>query len=169
MNGFSDHLYTHDSELQVLTVLSLISTVHKSPQYSLSLSVAYCVFSRFLATASNSGDFFIFTCWGTFYSLPYRTLNWQLTWSPQLSPRHGPHRKRCYFRMLTASAGMCSRHAETGCVTPSIMNPLPLQRVYKLQCVGTEVLTAVVMYTSVFWDIKPCGPLKVTSIFRVGW
>jgi hypothetical protein len=27
--------------------------------------------------------------------------------------------------------------------------------------VGSEVLTAVVMKSSVFWDITPCGPLKV--------
>jgi hypothetical protein len=40
---------------------------------------------------------------------------------------------------------------------------------------GFEVLTAVVMRSSVFWDITPCSPLKATdvseehvaSIFRV--
>jgi hypothetical protein len=41
--------------------------------------------------------------------------------------------------------------------------------------VGFEVLTGVVMKSSVFWDITPCSPLKVSrrseehigSIFRV--
>jgi hypothetical protein len=44
--------YTHHSELQVITVLSLISTLHSSPQYPLSI-FQYAVFSRSLATASN--------------------------------------------------------------------------------------------------------------------
>jgi hypothetical protein len=49
---------THDFELQVITALSLISTVHISPQQLLSLFPAWYVFTnRSLATASNSGDF----------------------------------------------------------------------------------------------------------------
>jgi hypothetical protein len=31
--------------------------------------------------------------------------------------------------------------------------------------VGFEVLTAVVMKSSVFWDITPCSPLKVNRCF----
>jgi hypothetical protein len=44
-------------------------------------------------------------------------------------------------------------------------------------CVGFEALSAVVMKSSLFWDITPCSPLKVNrrfvseehvaSIFRV--
>jgi hypothetical protein len=30
---------------------------------------------------------------------------------------------------------------------------------------GSEVLTAVVMKSSIFWDITPCSPLKVTGRF----
>jgi hypothetical protein len=30
-------------------------------------------------------------------------------------------------------------------------------------CVGSEVLTAVVMKSSIFWNITPCSPLKVNS------
>jgi hypothetical protein len=33
------------------------------------------------------------------------------------------------------------------------------------QYVGFEVITAVVMKSSVFWDITPCGPLKVNRHF----
>jgi hypothetical protein len=48
--------YTHDSELQAITVSSLISKIHKSPQHTQYFS-SYCVFtSRSLATASNNGD-----------------------------------------------------------------------------------------------------------------
>jgi hypothetical protein len=48
---------THHSELQVITALLLISTFQKSPQYPLSLFLAFCVFTSYtLATASNSGD-----------------------------------------------------------------------------------------------------------------
>jgi hypothetical protein len=51
--------YTHHSELQVwiITVLSLMSTIHWSPQHPLSFFPACCVFnSHSLATVSNSGD-----------------------------------------------------------------------------------------------------------------
>jgi hypothetical protein len=48
--------YIHHSEVQIITALSLISTIHKLPQHSLSLFPACCVFiRRSLATASNSG------------------------------------------------------------------------------------------------------------------
>jgi hypothetical protein len=37
---------------------------------------------------------------------------------------------------------------------------------------GFEILTAVVMKSTIFWDITPCSPLKVSeeriaSIFRI--
>jgi hypothetical protein len=40
--------------------------------------------------------------------------------------------------------------------------------------VGYEVLTAVVMKSTIFWDITPCDPLKVnrhfwTPLFRASW
>jgi hypothetical protein len=49
--------YTHHSELQVITALSLISTLYSSPQHPLSLFAVCCVFiSRSLVTASSTGD-----------------------------------------------------------------------------------------------------------------
>jgi hypothetical protein len=49
--------YTHHSELQAITALLLISTIHKLPQHPLSLFPACYIFtSRSLATASNSGN-----------------------------------------------------------------------------------------------------------------
>jgi hypothetical protein len=47
---------THHSELQVITALSLISTLYKSQQHPLSLFQPTVFTSRSLATASNSGD-----------------------------------------------------------------------------------------------------------------
>jgi hypothetical protein len=35
-----------------------------------------------------------------------------------------------------------------------------------LKYVGFEVLTEVVMKTSIFWDITPCSPLKDNRRFR---
>jgi hypothetical protein len=35
-----------------------------------------------------------------------------------------------------------------------------------LLIVGFEVLTAVVMKSTIFWDIMPCSPLKVDQRFR---
>jgi hypothetical protein len=49
------YLYCTDTELQVITALSLISTIYKSPQHSLSPFPTCCVFtSRSLSTASNN-------------------------------------------------------------------------------------------------------------------
>jgi hypothetical protein len=49
--------YIHHLELQVITALSLSSTLCRSLQHPLSLSEACCVFtSRSLVTASNNGD-----------------------------------------------------------------------------------------------------------------
>jgi hypothetical protein len=49
--------YIRHSELHVITALSLISTLYKSPQHPLFLFLAYCAFnSHSLATASKSGD-----------------------------------------------------------------------------------------------------------------
>jgi hypothetical protein len=51
------HTYTHHSELQVITTLSLFPTFYKSPQQPISLFPACCVLnSRSLATGSNSRD-----------------------------------------------------------------------------------------------------------------
>jgi hypothetical protein len=49
--------YTHKPELQVITALSLISTIYKLPQHPLSLFPACYVFtSRSLSTAFNGKD-----------------------------------------------------------------------------------------------------------------
>jgi hypothetical protein len=49
--------YTHHSKLQVITGLSLISILYKSPQHPLSFLPACCIIiSRSLTTASYSGD-----------------------------------------------------------------------------------------------------------------
>jgi hypothetical protein len=48
---------TYHSELQLITALSTIFTLYKSPQHPLNLFPACCVFtSSSLTTASNSGD-----------------------------------------------------------------------------------------------------------------
>jgi hypothetical protein len=49
--------YTHNSELEVITALSLISALYKSPQHPLSLFPAsYILISCSLATDSNSAN-----------------------------------------------------------------------------------------------------------------
>jgi hypothetical protein len=40
-----------------------------------------------------------------------------------------------------------------------------IQKITGVAYVGFEVLTAVVMNSSVFWDIMPCSPLKVNRRF----
>jgi hypothetical protein len=76
--------YIHHSELQIITTLSLISTLYKLPQYLLSLFSTCCTFiSRSLATASNSGDSSASRTRVRTRQPPvqYSTLNWQLTGS----------------------------------------------------------------------------------------
>jgi hypothetical protein len=36
---------------------------------------------------------------------------------------------------------------------------------YEYICIRFEVLTAVVMKSSIFWDITPCSPLNVNNCF----
>jgi hypothetical protein len=47
--------YTHNSEVQVITAPSLISTIHKSPHHPLSLFQPDVFTSSCLVTASNNG------------------------------------------------------------------------------------------------------------------
>jgi hypothetical protein len=75
--------YTNNSELQVITALSLICTLYKSLQHPLSLFPACCVFiSHSLATASNSGDYsasralVVFTASRAELKLSQLTTNW---------------------------------------------------------------------------------------------
>jgi hypothetical protein len=35
--------------------------------------------------------------------------------------------------------------------------------------VGFEILTAVVLKTSIFWDITPCSPFKLTTYLQAGF
>jgi hypothetical protein len=48
--------YTHHSDLQIITALSLISTIHRLPQHLLSLFHTAVITSHYLATTSKSGD-----------------------------------------------------------------------------------------------------------------
>jgi hypothetical protein len=50
------------------------------------------------------------------------------------------------------------RHIHTGLLTGGIPETTILY-------VGSEVLTAVVMKSAIFWDITPCSPLKVSRRF----
>jgi hypothetical protein len=54
--GFTDYLYTYDSELQAVAAPPLISTIHKSSQHPLYFSSHPCLHQPSLATVSNSGD-----------------------------------------------------------------------------------------------------------------
>jgi hypothetical protein len=42
-----------------------------------------------------------------------------------------------------------------------------LTNLMKYDIVGFEVLTAVVMKSTIFWDITPCSPLSVNQRFGV--
>jgi hypothetical protein len=55
-------------------------------------------------------------------------------------------------------------YSGTGCIFPELFTEIELvaQNLFiSIKYVGFEVLTAVVMNSSVFWDVPPCSPLKV--------
>jgi hypothetical protein len=115
--------YTHHSELRVITAPSLISTIYKSPQYSLSFFPACCVFTcRFLATAYKSEESSGSRTQALLSQPPVSPLvNCRLPTQPPLqsstelvapvlffiTPRRGPRRKHCVSTVeyVTVDAG----------------------------------------------------------------
>jgi hypothetical protein len=129
--------YTHDLELEAITAPLLISTIHKSPQHTLSLFAACCVFiSCSLVAASNSGDSSASRTQVLSSQPPVQnsTLNWLLIAVTLLviTSWHGQHRKhRSYIvACVFVDAGTCilSSCPETGCMTAFIKNPLSQQQ-----------------------------------------
>jgi hypothetical protein len=101
--------YIQNSELQVITALSLISTLYKPLQYPLSLFQVYCVFiRRSLVTASNSGDSSASRAQvlSSQPSVQNSALNWLLTanWAAPIvfliTTLHGSSRKHCFQQWL---------------------------------------------------------------------
>jgi hypothetical protein len=41
-----------------------------------------------------------------------------------------------------------------------------LNNFIKMFCFGFEIRTAVAVKSSVFWDVMPCNPVKVSQCFR---
>jgi hypothetical protein len=76
--------YTHHTELQVITALSIISTIHKSPQHPLNPFPACCVFiSRSLVAALTVKVLQLPPLRSYLHSLPCRilcqlTVNWSI-------------------------------------------------------------------------------------------
>jgi hypothetical protein len=108
--------YTNNSELQVITAPSLISTLYKSPQYTLSLFPARCVFtSRSLVTACDSGDSsdsarksFLNGGSPPTDSFLHRLRNRTDTVAPVvflITPRHGPRREHRSFSHANRCSG----------------------------------------------------------------
>jgi hypothetical protein len=106
-------VYIHHSELQVIAALSLIFRLYKSSQHPLRFFSACCIFSRSLATASNSVDSSASRSQVLSSQSPLQnsTLNWQLTtnWvAPivfKITPLHGPrikHSNYCCRGVFTA-------------------------------------------------------------------
>jgi hypothetical protein len=137
--GFIDHLYTRRGPTSDYSATANLHTLQITSAQAKSFP-AYCVFtSCSLVTASNSGDSSASTFKSSLNggSLPTDSFLHRLPCRTDLvvpvffliTPRHGPRRQHTvYSRMLTVSAGMCSRHPTTVCVTPFIKNLLPHQR-----------------------------------------
>jgi hypothetical protein len=123
--------YTHDSELQVITALSLISTLYKSPQHPLSLFAACCVFiSCYVAATSNSGDF----------SAPCPQVDSTAPTIFLTTTLHGPSRKHRFQQHLCCCVRIrCSGNVFTeplprnGLHNTVVYSPIAQQRLYTPQ------------------------------------
>jgi hypothetical protein len=111
----------HHSELQVITALSLISTIYKSPQHPLSIfSRPLFLISRSLATASNSRDSWASRAHGLSSqpSVQNSTDNWRRNLVTsivfKITPRHGPRRKHRFQVLPNSSIIPCWEHALSG-------------------------------------------------------
>jgi hypothetical protein len=88
-----------------------------------------------------------------------------------IKPRHGPHRKRRLQQFLHC----CQRNTLHSLLirmtltdtleTKSVAALLLGDYITAVKSVGFEVLTAVIMKSTIFWDIPPCSPLKVNRRF----
>jgi hypothetical protein len=156
VNGIVDHL--HHSELQVITALSLISTLYKSSQHMLSLFPACCAFnSRSLATASTveipqhpaltsllSGEYPTTELLSTvnysdISSQPSLQNSTELTAPTVLviTSRHGPHIKHSSsivaFVFIAAGKCLLSHCVEKGRCLFTYLAVVAWQRMYTLQ------------------------------------
>jgi hypothetical protein len=66
-----------------------------------------------------------------------------------------------------AKATRCCGERETGNIICSRWIKLPSE--FSDTVVGFEVLTAVVMKSSIFWDITPCSLLKINLKSSISW
>jgi hypothetical protein len=94
--------YTQHSKLQVLTMLSLISTIHRSPQHLLNLFQSAVSSSAIPWQRPLTVEILqLYMLRFYFQSLPCRiqllTLNWAKFQTSPITSQHGPHRKPCSF------------------------------------------------------------------------
>jgi hypothetical protein len=98
--------YTHDSELQAITTLSLLYTLYKSIHHTLSIGLFIVFPIRCLVTAPNNGDSWACTC-----SCPLASTTTKLS-APNvlvIASRHGPHKKcrSSTVAFVSVVAGTC--------------------------------------------------------------
>jgi hypothetical protein len=152
--------YTHKSELEVITALSLIYTLYKSLHAK--YSPACSAFSRCLVTALNNGDSsasvltpllfgeyqanwtFNWTVAPSLLSLPCRTqlsTDWVAPIIFLVTPLHGPDKKNTVSNsnsivacvLVAAETSLQIHCLETGCIT------LLFIRLFRLHCIATSV------------------------------
>jgi hypothetical protein len=110
VNGFNDHLYTYNSELQLITVPLLISTIHKSPQHLLNLFQPAVFSSHSLATASNSGDSSASHTYALSSQPPMQnclTLSLAYNISAQTTQKHLVYNSNSIVACISVAVGMC--------------------------------------------------------------
>jgi hypothetical protein len=79
--------------------------------------------------------------------LAFRQDSAEQLYSLLITSGYGPTENTVHCRMLTISAGMCSRHPATGCATPFTMNPLSQQRASFRDRYPTTGLHAIICFS----------------------
>jgi hypothetical protein len=161
--------YTHYLELEAFTAPSLICTIHKSLQHSLSLFAGCCFFiSCSVVVASNSGDSSA-SCTRVLSSQPpmqNSTLNWLLIALTLLviTSQHEQHRKHCSYIVACIFIDTGTRCPETGCMTAFIKNLLTQQwaSFYDIYPATVYMLQYIYSYSKSLINVPmKCGRLCV--------
>jgi hypothetical protein len=127
MVGFINLLYT---QLRTTSNYSVTADLH-TLQFTVIHTLGFSVFtSRILATDLNTVSLSLqhtrsLICTATDWLTVSRNVT--LTWAKFRTNQNQNRRTEQSWAELTVSAEMCSRHPETGCVTPFIKYPLPQQ------------------------------------------
>jgi hypothetical protein len=152
---------THYSELQVITALLLISTIHRLPQHPLSFCAARCIFSSCsLAMASNIGD--SSASWAHIVTVRRISHNWTLLFSANSTTAPSLRSHPCRVPLnCQPSAELPTTPTTFDCQSYCMTVGLPLFSSSRRQAPWDS-------RPQIFFQLNPCGhrPYVTSSLTR---